>query len=106
MSNGSPGTVRPPRATTATTQDLDTDTTSEAEREAARLPAEAEKRKRRVVITLNKLGAAAITVRREFVTAMVARRTLPKGAATFVADCLARDSYLLTHHHADTTASS
>jgi|SRR5271166_763462 len=111
MSNGSPGTVRPPGATTPTTQDLDTDTTSEAEREAARLPAEAEraeaeKRKRRVVITLNKLGAAAITVRREFVTAMVARRTLPKGAATFVADCLARDSYLLTHHHADTTASS
>jgi integrase/recombinase XerC len=25
-------------------------------------------------------------------------KTLPKGAATFVADCLARDSYMLTQH--------
>jgi ParB family transcriptional regulator, chromosome partitioning protein len=65
-------------ATTATTQDVDTDTTSEAEREAARLRAEAEraeaeKRERRKVIALNRLGAAAITVRREFVTTLVAR---------------------------------
>ncbi|MDP7739493.1 hypothetical protein [Mycobacterium paragordonae] len=32
-------------------------------------------------------------------------KTAPKGAALFVADCLARDSYLLTNHNAaDTTA--
>ena len=46
---------------------------SDAEREAARLRAEAERaeaerRERRKVITLNKLGAAAIEVRRQFVT--------------------------------------
>jgi len=28
-------------------------------------------------------------------------KTLPKGAATFVADCLARDSYMLTQHNRD-----
>jgi ParB family transcriptional regulator, chromosome partitioning protein len=32
-------------------------------------------------------------------------KTAPKGAAIFIADCLARDSYLLTNHNAlDTTA--
>ncbi|WP_018604284.1 ParB N-terminal domain-containing protein [Mycobacterium sp. 155] len=88
-------------------QDPDADT--EADREAARLRAEAErseadKRARRMVLALNKLGAAAITVRREFVSTLLARKTLPKGAAVFIADCLARDTYLLTHHTADTTA--
>jgi len=29
------------------------------------------------------------------------RKTLPKGAATFVADCLARDSYMLTQQNRD-----
>jgi len=28
-------------------------------------------------------------------------KTLPKGAATFVAECLARDSYMLTQHNRD-----
>src|SRR6476469_7183836 len=28
-------------------------------------------------------------------------KTLPKGAATFVGDCLARDSYMLTQHNRD-----
>jgi ParB family transcriptional regulator, chromosome partitioning protein len=57
---------------TATT-DLDSDAT-EADREAAGLRAEAEqaeakKRARRIVVTLNKLGAAATGVRRQFVPA-------------------------------------
>ena len=56
------------------------------------------------MITLNKLGAAAIEVRRQFVTTLLARKTLPKGAATFLADCLARDSYMLTQHNRDDVA--
>ena len=31
-------------------------------------------------------------------------KTLPKGAATFVADCLVRDSYMLTQHDGPATA--
>ena len=48
---------------------------SDAEREAARLRAEAERAEaeRRKVITLNELGAAAIEVRRQFVTTLLAR---------------------------------
>ncbi|KAA1250757.1 nuclease [Mycobacterium simiae] len=73
-------------------------------RAAARVRAEAEraeadKRERRKVLALNKLGAAALCVRREFVSRLLARRTPPKGAAIFVADALARDSYLLTGHN-------
>ena len=66
--------------------------------------AEAQKRERRIVVNLNKLGAAATGVRRQFVTTLLARKTLPKGAATFVADCLARDSYMLTQHNRDEVA--
>jgi len=78
----------------------------EAERQRiAAERAEAEKRERRMVLALNKLGAAAQAVRRDFVKKMLARKTAPKGAAIFVADCLARDSYLLTGHNApETTA--
>ena len=92
----------------AATTDLDGDA-SEADREAARLRAEAEqaeakKRERRIVVTLNKLGAAATGVRRQWITTLLARKTPPKGAAMFVADCLARDSYLLTQHNRDDVA--
>jgi ParB family transcriptional regulator, chromosome partitioning protein len=92
----------------AATTDLDGDAT-EADREAARLRAEAEqaeakKRERRIVVTLNKLGAAATLVRRQWVTTLLARKTLPKGAGTFLADCLVRDSYLLTQHDGPATA--
>lgn len=85
------------------------DVATEAEREAARIQAEAEaeeaeRRDRKKVLALNKLGSAAISVRREFVTALVARKTLPKGAGTFVAESLARDAYMLTNHNADTIA--
>lgn len=82
---------------------------SDADLEAARARAEAEqaeakKRERRIVVTLNKLGAASITVRRAFVSTLLARKTLPKGAATFVADCLVRDSYMMTQHDGPATA--
>lgn len=85
--------------------DLD-DEARQAERERiAAERAEAEKRERRMVLALNKLGVAAQGVRREFVKKMLARKTAPKGAAIFVADCLARDGYLLTGHNAaETTA--
>lgn len=79
-------------------------------REAARQRAEderveAEKRERRKVLALNKLGDAAMLVRREFVQKLLKRKTPPKGAALFVARVLSRDSYLLTNHNAsDTTA--
>ena len=68
----------------AVTTDLDSEA-SDADREAARLRAEAEqaeakKRERRIVVTLNKLGAAATGVRREFVTTLLARKTLPRAA--------------------------
>jgi len=56
------------------------------------------------VLALNKLGAAAIAVRREFLTKLLSRKTAPKGAAAFVADALARDAYMLTGLHADETA--
>lgn len=89
------------------TVDLDgDDQDAKAAREAAEAQAvrEAERRERRKVIALNKLGEAALQVRREFVTKLLTRKTPPKGAAIFVADCLARDSALLTDHQAQHTA--
>ncbi|MBY0443557.1 MAG: ParB N-terminal domain-containing protein [Mycobacteriaceae bacterium] len=82
------------------TVDLDAEARELARRQAETERVEAEKRERHKVLTLNKLGEAALKVRREFVSKLVARKTPPKGAATFVADCLARDSYLLTQHNA------
>jgi ParB family chromosome partitioning protein len=66
--------------------------------------AEAEKRERRKVLALNRLGDAAQNVRRQFVTALLARKTPPKGAAIFVARCLARDPHLLANYKADEVA--
>lgn len=57
------------------------------------------------MLALNKLGDASMDVRRDFLKKLLARKTPPKGAAIFVATCLSRDAYLLTHHNAlDTTA--
>jgi ParB family transcriptional regulator, chromosome partitioning protein len=50
------------------------------------------------VLVLNRLGAAE-SVRRNYVTKLLARKTAPKGAATFVAHCLTRDPYILTQNH-------
>jgi ParB family transcriptional regulator, chromosome partitioning protein len=67
--------------------------------------AEAAKRERRKVIALNRLGDAAQLVRREFVKdKLLARKTPPKGAAMFVAQCLTRDKRLLDEYHADDAA--
>ena len=66
--------------------------------------AEAAKRERRKVLALNKLGDAAIGVRREFVRELLARKVPPKGAAIFVAGCLARDKFLLDQHDGDDIA--
>jgi ParB family transcriptional regulator, chromosome partitioning protein len=85
--------------------DLDDEAREAPRQKAEDERAEAEKRERRKVLALNKLGDAAMLVRREFVTKLLTRKTPPKGAAIFVARVLARDSYLLTHHNAlDTTA--
>jgi ParB family transcriptional regulator, chromosome partitioning protein len=56
------------------------------------------------VIALNKLGDAAATVRRDYVRKLLARKTPPKGASVFIAECLARDKYLLQENHGDDTA--
>jgi ParB family chromosome partitioning protein len=81
----------------------------DADQDEARARREAEatdeaKRERRKVLALNKLGDAAMGVRREFVRKLVARKTAPKGAAVFVAGCLARDKFLLEKHHGDEAA--
>lgn len=91
---------------TATDEDGDTDAEHrEAQARAeAEAQAEADKRERRKVLALNKLGSAAIIVRREFITKLLTRKTAPKGAVGFVADALARDAYMLTGLHADDTA--
>ena len=87
------------------TVDLDDEAREAARQQALAERADAEKRERQKVLVLNKLGAAAMSVRREFVKKLLARKTPPKTAATFVANCLARDSYLLTNHNGlDTTA--
>ncbi len=68
-----------------------------AERQAQQ--EEAERRERRKVLVLNRMGQAAESVRREYVTKLLLRKTAPKGAATFVAHCLMRDSFILNQNH-------
>lgn len=87
------------------TVDLDAEGLQALRERAEAERAEADKRERRKVLALNKLGDAAMGVRRDFLTKLLARKTPPKGAAIFVATCLAGDPYLLTHHNAvETTA--
>jgi ParB family chromosome partitioning protein len=78
------------------------DAEAQARREAE--AAEAAKRERRKVLALNKLGAAAAIVRRDYVRKLLARKAPPKGAAVFIAECLARDKFLLQENHGDDTA--
>lgn len=89
--------------TAESTVDLEADAVAARRERAEAERAEADKRERRKVLALNKLGVAAMGVRRDFLTKLLARKTPPKGAATFVATCLAGDPYLLTHHHAQET---
>lgn len=56
---------------------------------------EAEKAERRRVLTLNKAGAAAETVRRKFLTDLLKRKTAPDGAMVFLARLLSDDPSLL-----------
>jgi ParB family chromosome partitioning protein len=72
--------------------------------QAANEKEEAEKRERRKVLALNKLGVAALEVRRAFIKNLLTRKTAPKGAAMFVARALAGDSYLLTTNNAGNVA--
>ena len=64
-------------------------TSDDLERKAA------EKAERRRLIALNKAGDAAMSVRRKFVTELLQRKTPPKGTATFIAERLVADPYLL-----------
>ncbi len=54
-----------------------------------------EKAERKRLITLNKAGDAAMAVRRKFITELLQRKTAPKGTATFIAERLVSDPYLL-----------
>jgi len=65
---------------------------------------EAEKRERRKVLALNKAGDTAQGVRRAFVTALLQRKTPPKGSALFVAKMLTADPSLLAGYTAAATA--
>lgn len=90
---------------TGETVELDDEARQAARQQAEAKRAEAERRERRKVLALNRLGDAALGVRREFVKKLLARKTTPKGAALFVASSLARESYLLTNPEAlDTSA--
>ncbi len=96
--------ILPPGGRTTSDTATDPDASDEdkaraaAEAEAAR--ADALRRERKKVIALNRLGDAAMHVRREFVRKLLARKTAPKGAAIFVAACLTRESALINDYHA------
>jgi ParB family transcriptional regulator, chromosome partitioning protein len=62
---------------------------------------EAERRERRKLLALNRLGDAAAVVRRDYVTKLLARKTPPKGAATFTAYCLIRDRFIQSQNHGE-----
>lgn len=66
----------------------------------------AEKAERRRVIAMNKAGEAAVAVRREFVTGLLKRKSLPDGALVFLAETLAGDDgRLFSLNHGSSTAS-
>ncbi|SLC86565.1 ParB/RepB/Spo0J family partition protein [Mycobacteroides abscessus] len=65
---------------------------------------EAEKREKRKVVQLNKLGAAAIETRRQWVTTFLTAKTPPKGAAIFLAQTLTKRPALLGGYNAKSTA--
>ncbi|WP_343571277.1 hypothetical protein [Mycobacterium sp.] len=84
----------------------DDDAKAAGEAVAAQAKLDAERRERRKVIALNKLGEAALYLRRDFVTKLLTGKPPPTGAAMFVADCLARDSALLSEYQAQDTAAA
>ena len=61
--------------------------------------ADADRRTRRQVIALNRLGDAAIPVRRTWIrTNLLGRKTLPKGAGVFLTTALVSDAHLITDY--------
>ncbi len=65
----------------------------------AEAQAEADRRSRRQVIALNRLGDAAIPVRRSWIrTNLLGRKTLPKGAGVFLTKALLSDAHLITDY--------
>ncbi|WP_276823297.1 ParB/RepB/Spo0J family partition protein [Mycolicibacterium mageritense] len=101
----------PVEADPATSDGTDTDEVEAAAAQAAALAqaeaekAEADRRERRKVIALNRLGEAAAKVRRAFLTKLLTRKTPPKGAAIFIANCVVREPGLISDYHgAGTTA--
>ncbi|MFT8176823.1 ParB/RepB/Spo0J family partition protein [Mycobacteroides chelonae] len=65
---------------------------------------EAEKRAKRKVVQLNKLGAAAIETRRQWVTTFLTTKTPPKGAAIFLAQMLTKRPGILGYSAKSTAA--
>ncbi len=76
---------------------------AEAEAEAA-ARREQERLAARRVRELNKQGLAAMEVRREFVTRLLARKTLPPEASKFVAEALVAEPAVLGEYNAFETA--
>lgn len=65
----------------------------------AEAQADAERRARRMVIALNKLGDAAIPVRRQWIkTTLLTRKTPVKGGPAFVTKALVNDPHLITDY--------
>lgn len=94
--------LRDRHPSTASSDSPSGDNSPEAIAERQAQQEEAERRERRKVLVLNRLGQAAESVRREYVTKLLLRKTAPKGAATFVAHCLSRDSFILNQNHGST----
>jgi ParB family transcriptional regulator, chromosome partitioning protein len=94
--------LRDRHPSTASSDSASGDNSPEAIAERQAQQEEAERRERRKVLVLNRLGQAAESVRREYVTKLLLRKTAPKGAATFVAHCLSRDSFILNQNHGST----
>ncbi|MDQ2626864.1 MAG: ParB N-terminal domain-containing protein [Actinomycetota bacterium] len=83
----------------------DTDEDAAAARAQAEAEqAEAQRRERRKVIALNRLGDAATVVRREFLVKLLTRKTPPKGAGIFTANCLVRDPSLISDYQGPTVS--
>lgn len=98
-------TAKPYTSTDASSENVEgDDEEAAAARDAALAKAQEEqaenqRRERRKVIALNRLGDAAMSVRREFVAKLLARKTLPKGASIFIAECLIREPALINDYH-------
>jgi ParB family chromosome partitioning protein len=66
--------------------------------------AEREREERRRVLALNKLGAAAVTVRQAWVRELLARKSAPKGTAVFVAQSITKHFGLIDDYRGKMTA--